>query len=111
MNEVGCNNVEALFQAFKPGYLISTNHAHFDLLYAIQGMIKVIPLCWKSRHVKGHQDNDTSTPLDRWARLNVEVDYLAQKYWQETQDIPLHHQQRIRAEGWTVWLGKKKVCS
>ena len=43
---------------------ISSNQAHFDMLSGIHGMVRDTSLIWKSRHVKGHQDDGAEESLD-----------------------------------------------
>ncbi len=68
-------------------------------------------LKWKVHHVKGYQDQDSYKVLDQWAFLNVEVNLLAQTYWYETRNPLCQQQQEVSGEGYTVWIGKQKICS
>ena len=43
---------------------------HFDPISDIKHKLKVSPIQWFWRHIKGHQD-DHLGPLDRWYSLNV----------------------------------------
>ncbi len=92
--------------------LISPRHSRYDLTMAIRTLVWKSPIKQTISHLKGHQDEDPYRVLDRWAKLNVQVDILVKAYWAETRDIPLNqHEQRIRGEGWTILMGKRKVCS
>jgi hypothetical protein len=46
-------------------------------------MIKLSPLAFTSRWIKGHQQDDSqsSAPLDRWGKLDVECNGLAKGIW------------------------------
>ena len=53
-----------------------TIRQHFDLVNAIRRTIRRIPIPIAGYHVRGHQDTGNRT-LDKWERLNVEMDGLA----------------------------------
>jgi hypothetical protein len=68
------------------------------------------PINWKSRHIKGHRDDDGNAVLDSWAILNIEMDGKAKAYWALNQHSH-HGQQRVYGEVWALWKGGMKVCS
>ncbi len=108
--KVGCNNLEAIRRLSDTDYLVSPNHAHFDITTAIHHYVKQSLITWKTRHAWGHQDDNPFSSLDRWAKLNVEVDALAKAYLQViTKETGVHRQQRINGEGWSVWTGRQKI--
>jgi hypothetical protein len=47
-----------------------------------------MPGKWIPRHVPGHQDDDPTIFLHRWAILNIEMDDRAKKHWADTLDQP-----------------------
>jgi len=81
----GCNGIEALKSSFVTSakYDADLSKADYDLVSAICSALVTSPVSWKYHHVKGHQDNDGVSTLDRWATLNVEMDNLAKAYWAE----------------------------
>ena len=74
---IGCNGINALFEALDYEYRSTTCHKkHFDFLSGIQGYIRDSIIKYKPRHVKEHQDVWVSVDkLDCLALLNIEVDY------------------------------------
>jgi hypothetical protein len=75
--ELGCDGLAALNKTFTMVYLIDTDESNQDLLMVIRTLWNRSPLPWKIRHVKGHQDDDQDyESLDRWARLNIEMDKI-----------------------------------
>ena len=65
-------------------------------------------ITWTTRHVKGHQDDDTDAVIDRWALLNIEMDDKAKEHWQRTQQDG-SQQTRILGETWSFWIGETKL--
>lgn len=86
--ECGCNRAEALRKVFATKEEASTDGSQFDLLSAMRAILHESPITWHLCHVKGHQDADPDTELDRWAQLNINIDSLAKMYWVEQADIP-----------------------
>jgi hypothetical protein len=60
--------------------------------------------------VEGHQDDDTSTALDEWAKANVMTDNMAKAFWNH-----LNHSghspkiQRFGDEGWALHFQGRKL--
>jgi hypothetical protein len=76
--ELGCDGQSALDKAFNHVALIKIEDSNYDLLFAIRTLWAYSPLTWKFCHVKGHQDDHSPQEhLDRWARLNIEMDKRA----------------------------------
>ncbi len=78
------------------------------MLSAIRKLWAYSPLTMKFCHVKGHQD-DHSTPkdLDRWAKLNMEMDTRAKRHLEIVKRSPRHY--IIMAEPWSLWCSDKKI--
>ena len=49
-------------------------------------MLASSPIKWTCHHVAGHQDDDGIKVLDRWAKLNIEMDSLVKVYWNDMVD-------------------------
>ena len=63
--EIGCDGLSALNRGFDTtDDDISSKHSHFDILSGILGMRRAIPIQWKTRHIKGHHDDDKEAILD-----------------------------------------------
>ena len=58
---------------------------NFDILSDMDHKLKALPIQWKWRHVKGHQDYKI-VPLNRWATLNVQCDLEAKSRSKRYQD-------------------------
>jgi hypothetical protein len=79
--ELGCDGQSALDKAFNHVATICIEDPNYDLLLAIRTLWAYLPLNWKFCYVKGHQDDHSSpTDLDRWAKLNVEMDTRAKRH-------------------------------
>ena len=80
---MGCDGEIALNHVFGegPGSDADVSAADYDMISAIRWVIQQSPITWTHRHIKGHQDDDGTEPLDRWATLNVEMDNLAKAFW------------------------------
>ena len=84
--------------------------ANFDLLQALRKLWAYSPLQWSFRHVKGHQDDNLSVAcLDRWAKLNIEMDEKAKKHMSIAQRLPRHY--HIAEEPWSVWTNGRKIIT
>jgi hypothetical protein len=58
--------------------------------------------------VKGHQDDFTSAEtLDRWAKLNVEMDAKAKAHIVVAKRSPRHYM--VTATLWSLWTNDKKI--
>jgi hypothetical protein len=108
--EVGCDCESALRQVFGkgPNFEPGTKDTDYDLQSAIRKMLENSPITWKWRHVTGHQDDDGIEELDRWARLNVEMDSLAKVYWNDMGDEQTASR-AITNEYWPVSIRGDKV--
>jgi hypothetical protein len=107
----GCDGAEAIRKAFDPQDEARCNSSQFDLLSAIWAALKDSPITWHHRHVKGHQDEEVDTILDRWALLNIQMDGLAKSYWMETYHQPLVLNTCITGEYWPVFIQGRKIHS
>ena len=69
------------------------------------------PIRWTHVHVKGHQDDNPFAVLDRWATLNVEMDFKAKLHLAQNTDPSLHDSQfGVTGEPWALWIGERKIC-
>ncbi len=76
--EFACDGFSALDKAFSYVSMISVDEPSYDMLLAIRQQWAYSPILWKIRHVEGHQDDMQSVEsLDRWGKLNVEMDKAA----------------------------------
>ena len=62
--EIGCDGISALKQGIVDTDVTNPQQPQFDLIAAIRGALRRVPISWKPRHVKGHQENDESAVLD-----------------------------------------------
>jgi Reverse transcriptase (RNA-dependent DNA polymerase) len=106
--EFACDGLSALNKAFSYVALISVDEPSYDLLAAIRHQWLYSSVQWKIRHVKGHQDDERApTELDRWERLNVEMDGRAKAFIQVAKQRPRHF--LIKSEPWSLWYQGKKI--
>ena len=109
---VGSDSESALWNAFGDAE-VSTKMASADIVAAAREQIRVSPLTWKSKWVKGHQDEKgKTTVLDEWATTNVRCDELATEKWEATMEIdsanPRPVVDTLLGETWTLWLDDRK---
>jgi hypothetical protein len=68
------------------------------------------PIRWKHRHVKGHQDDNHSIFLDRWALLDIDMDLAAKVHWHRHAEHRHRPAWKIYGEPWSLWIGPRKLC-
>jgi hypothetical protein len=68
------------------------------------------PVTWIPHRVKGHQDDDQTALVDRWALLNIEMNNRAKLHWADTVDQPRELQRTISGEPWAFWVKDTKIC-
>ena len=108
--EIGCDGLQALRNATHNTDIINPKYPHFDLIAATRAaMRRCKNIEWKSRHVKGHQDDDEDAQLDSWAKLNIEMDGKAKEHWYRTNQREEPQQCRIFGEPWALWIDGKKI--
>jgi hypothetical protein len=110
--EVRCDGLITLQQAFGEGFKVTPDikDSDYDLLSATRKMLAESPVSWTWRHVEGHQDDDGIEELDRWAKLNIEMDNLAKVYWNELQEEQSANA-TITGEYWPVYIRGAKISS
>ena len=79
---MACDNKSALWKSFADDEPRQSD-ASSDVLMAIRYQLKMSPLCWESKWVRGHQDDDSEEILDEWAIENIAVDHIAGNYWKK----------------------------
>jgi hypothetical protein len=101
-----CDNKTAL-QIFDPNILPDPKMKNFDLITACWALKRQVPIEWKPKHVKGHQDQGmTYMALSKEARLNVEMDKTAMAYWTHLmacQKHPYPENHEVYGEEWQLW--------
>ena len=106
--EFACDGLSALDRAFSHVSLISVEEPSYDLLIAIRNLWAYSPIQWKIRHVEGHQDdNCPAESLDRWGKLNVEMDLAAKSYIAVAKQRTRHH--LFKEKPWTIWYQNQPV--
>jgi hypothetical protein len=110
---VGCDGKEALRSGFEEGekYEANVAAADFDMVSSLRRKIKACPVVLHPLHVKGHQDDDGTVKLSRYALLNFKMDALAKAYWADT--ILEYEGGNIELENeyWTFSINDSKVSS
>jgi hypothetical protein len=107
---IGCDGLSALNQCTDPDHVVKPTSPQFDLITATRAMLQQCPVTWIPHHVKGHQDDDQTALLDRWALLNIEMDTSAKLHWAETVDQPREPQRTISGEPWAFWIKDTNIC-
>ena len=75
----GCDGEGALKSCFQ-SCGCTVKESDFDLISAVHTLLTETSSSWTWRHVRGHQDVDTTTTLDWWAQLSVLADFYAQRF-------------------------------
>jgi hypothetical protein len=103
---VGCDCASALTNITRIGHTTS-QRPHHDMISGIRYLISVSPLQWTFHHVRGHQDDYAAySQLDRWARLNIDMDALAKLYWTtltDQIDPPIPFSLPPFPGQWSIW--------
>ncbi len=88
---LGCDGLSALNRAFSFVSILHPNEPSYDLLGAIKHYWANSPLQWKIKHVEGHQDDYAEVDqIDRWGKLNIEMDRLAKDFMRKAKAQPRH---------------------
>jgi hypothetical protein len=111
--KVYCDNVTAL-EVLEQDFLPNPKRPNFDLVSACWCIKNSTHIQWEAEHVKGHQDRTTPLhDLTRQARLNVEMDRVAEAYWihlvTRAETMPAPKTQVITGEEWQLWNGEHKI--
>ena len=106
--ELGCDGQSALDKSFNHVALIRIEDSNHDLLQAIRYLCASSPLQWKFCHVRGHQDDHADArDLDRWAKLNIEMDANAKQHMSIARRSPRHFM--VASEPWSIWYQGQKI--
>ena len=105
---VGCDCLSALRTVFiadsdNPG------QADYDLVHDLRLYIANSPLTWHWQHILGYQDQTISFgALSPLAKLNVQMDFLAKRYWsiRHPTFTPFHVDSPFAC--WTLWSGDSR---
>jgi hypothetical protein len=107
---LGCDGQSALDKAFNQVSILQIGESNYDLLFAIRTLWANSPLTWTFRHILGHQDDHSSLEnLDRWAKLNIEMDSRAKKHMPIAKHSSRHCM--IFAEPWSLWIQGGKIAT
>ena len=87
-----CDSKSALHKAFwrKPTNL-SPSEKHSDLISAIMGIHRKLPISIQACHIRAHQDEDKPySSLSHEAQLNIRMDFVAKKALAQYAQCPTH---------------------
>jgi hypothetical protein len=104
---IACDNLSALSNSLDSDNYTSIQDPDHDLIIAIQKLLLSPGITWLHRHVRGHQDDKKdSSALDRWEKLNIEMDALAKRTLSQPHSLP---SQTSKGEPWSIWINKEKI--
>jgi hypothetical protein len=103
---VGCDGYSAIQTAMETDPSLNADIPDYDLVGAIYTLRRASKIVWSFRHIKGHQD-DQSTDLDVWAQRNVQMDLNAKAHLAKARLVPRHYD--IPGEPWQLWVNGQKV--
>jgi hypothetical protein len=99
---LACDSLSALQQCETDTGHIHHNKSCYDLISAIRFLRHRSPLMWTFKYVEEYQDDTMALDkLDRWARLNVEVDALAKAHGPIAAAQQRHF--IVPFEPWSLW--------
>jgi hypothetical protein len=108
---IACDNLSAGQKSLEDTGPAALSQDHHDMLRLIRDKTAKLPLTIRYQHVEGHQlKKYPGRPLDRWARVNEEMDALAKAYWHHTALEPALPEQ-LTGQEWTVSSHAGKLCS
>jgi hypothetical protein len=108
--EVGCDGIAALERRFDKAQNPSIAAQHFVLILVIRNIRARCSIRWKHRRVKGHQDDNPSACLDRWALLNIDNDLTAKDHWHRHAARRPRPLWKIYGEPWSLWISPRNLC-
>ena len=108
--EVGCDGLSALTHAMQRWDIINPKMPQFDLLAATRMVLRRCPVQIRSRHIKGHQDDEAGATLDQWALLNIEAHDRANAQWHANARQSFL-QAKICGEPWPLWIKNDKISN
>ena len=90
---------------------IDADWADWDLISVIHYLKKELPITCNWRWIEGHQDDHMEFfDLDKWAQMNVIMDYTAKQYWQHCYRLKKKpFMQPLYGETWTVHWNRRKL--
>jgi hypothetical protein len=104
---IACDNLSALMNSLDPDTYTSIQDPDHDLIIAIQKLLLSPGITWLHRHVRGHQDDKKDiSALDRWEKLNIEMDALAKLTLSQPHSLP---SQTSKGEPWSIWIDNEKI--
>jgi hypothetical protein len=107
---VCCDGLGPLTRASHLDWLTHPGEQCYDLKEATRFQLSRSPLQWRFHHVRGHQDSRKPvSSLDRYERLNCEMDSRAKAYRSSLMNSPSVW--LVEGEPWPVWVGDKKISS
>jgi hypothetical protein len=109
--ELCCDGESPLRRCAKEQWITLATEQHFDMIEAIIAAMKQSTVRWKLRHIRGHQDETKgASELDRYERLNCEMDQEAKAYWKKMSGASRPRQWSVTGEPWQIWIGDRKIC-
>ncbi len=106
--KLGCDGQAALDKALNYVSLIRPEDANYNILQAIWTLWAYSSIVWKFCHIKGHQhDNVALDTLDRWAKLNIEMNSRAKQHQNKACRSPRHY--LLSSEPWSLWINNQKI--
>ena len=86
------------------------NDKAYDLLRAIRTKIACLPITVTGRHIKGHRDEEVAYyKLNRWERLNVQMDKAAKRRLAAAKQNPPAANRRLGVETLAVYFQGQKL--
>jgi hypothetical protein len=107
--EVGLDGERAM-KVVSQDWEPSPTDPDFDLIYDIRAKIKKLPVVFSWRWIKGHQDDMGLLQLDKWARINIQMDHHAKMHWRHSHDTPVPNHQ-FGSEQMSISFQGKKLSS
>jgi hypothetical protein len=109
---LGCDNEAALWEAFGDEE-INVSQPSYDILQVIRNQLSISKIKWKSKHVKGHQDEIKEAELDEWALANIDMDTKAKEYCKAIIEAGTGPTiaNRMVGEGWRVLINGINIAS
>ena len=101
--EIGLDGEGAYKVIFTDKWVKAKDKA-YDLINAVRHKLSSLPLTIKGRHIHGHQDNKKAyAQLNRWEKLNVQVDKAAKRRLAAAKLLPLPGNSPLASERIVVY--------
>jgi hypothetical protein len=79
---------ESAIHSIASDQLTKAKNKDFDMIHEAKTLLRTLPIAISFHWIKGHQDKDSNSCLDWWARQNIRMDQKAKRFWRKHANNP-----------------------